>query len=213
METIEAVVYINLHHRNDRKEQVESELLKVFPAEKIVRFDAFKHNKGGVGCSMSHIGALELAITNNWKNVLIVEDDLKWKNFENGHSILSNLVKNPYDVIMLSGHFVKYNTQTYKLQTSCARTAYLVSNHYYETLLNNYKEGLSLLEKKFIGSNRGDVYWNRIQEKDNWYIIMPQMCMQRPSFSDIEKRHVDYTHCVNSNPKRILLRNVRFHPK
>lgn len=210
METIEKVVYINLEYRTDRRQHIQQEL-SIFPAEKIIHFNAIKHNKGGIGCSMSHIGVLELAIKNNWKNVLIVEDDLQWKNFDNGHSILSNLVKNPYDVIMLSGHSVKYNRKTYKLQNCCARTAYLVSNHYYQTLLNNYKTGLVLLEKDFRGSHRGDMYWNRLQERDKWYIIMPQMCMQQPSFSDIEKRHVDYTYFIN--PKRIVVRNVRFNPK
>lgn len=212
MDTIENVVYINLENRTDRRQQVETELLKVFPSEKIVRFNAIKHERGGIGCSMSHIGALEMAIENKWKNVLIVEDDLQWNDFEKGCDILSSLVKKRYDAIVLSGHEVSYNKQTYKLFNCCARTAYLVQNHYYETLLNNFKEGLARLQTNLMSQYRGDRYWNRIQVRDNWYIVIPAVCIQRPSFSDIENRIVDYSKRITST-KRIIIPNIIFNPK
>jgi len=212
MDFIEKVVYINLAHRTDRKQQVESELLKVFPSEKIVRFDAIKHEKGGIGCSMSHIGALELAIENKWKNVLIVEDDLQWVNFEKGIPVFSSLIVNPFDAIVLSGHEVFYDVTTYKLKKCCARTAYLISNHYYQTLLNNYKTGLELLKKRFVSKNRGDRFWNRIQQKDNWYIVFPNIAIQRPSFSDIEKANVNYTSKIN-NANRYSILDILKHTR
>jgi glycosyl transferase family 25 len=213
LETIEKVVYINLAHRTDRKEEVEAELLKVFPSEKIVRFDAIKHEKGGIGCTLSHAAVLEMAIENNWKNVLIVEDDLQWTSFEKGVEILEKLVKNTFDVILLSGHGVSYNKQTYKLNIAYAQTAILVNNHYFQTLMNNYKEGVEILKTNYNNGNyRGDRYWNRLQKRDNWYIVMPQMCMQRPSFSDIERRHVDYTNHILPR-KHGFANNIRFIPK
>ena len=42
-----------------------------------------------------------MAIQNNWENVLIVEDDMVWKNFNKGYNTLQNLVNKPYDVILL----------------------------------------------------------------------------------------------------------------
>jgi glycosyl transferase family 25 len=42
-ETVEKVVYINLAHRTDRRAQIEEELRKVFPDEKIVRFEAVRY--------------------------------------------------------------------------------------------------------------------------------------------------------------------------
>lgn len=208
MDYIEKVVYINLEHRTDRKEQVEQELLKVFPSEKIVRFNAIKHEKGGIGCSTSHIGALELAMKNNWKNVLIVEDDMEWKDFDKGVQIFNQLIKIQHDVILLSGHEVRCNRNTYKLEYCCARTAYLVENHYYPILLDNFKTGLSMLEKQFIPKYRGDRFWNRIQERDKWYIIMPQVCIQKPSFSDIEQKNVNYTNNLAYSPKKGILNQI-----
>lgn len=193
LNSIEKVIYINLAHRTDRREQIETELRKVFPSDKILRFDAIKHEKGGIGCSMSHIGALKLAIQNNWKNVLIVEDDMEWQDFEKGCEILERIRKTPHDVIMLSGHEVIYNTNTYKLTSCCARTAYIVNRHYYTTLLNNFETGLSKLLRNYTGIFRGDIFWQTLQRRDKWYIVVPQMCIQRPSFSDIEKTHVNYS--------------------
>lgn len=206
---IEKVIYINLSYRTDRKQEIENELLKVFPIEKILRFEAIKHEKGGIGCSMSHAGALEVAIQNNWKNVLIVEDDLQWTNFQSGTTLLNKLISNPYDVILLSGHFVRYDKKTYKLNGCTGRTSYVVSNHYYQTLLDNYKDGLSSLLKQYIPIYRGDVYWQILHKKDNWFIIMPQLCVQRPSYSDIEKRQVNYTKLCGIKTKRSFLDRLR----
>jgi glycosyl transferase family 25 len=211
LDFIEKIVYINLAHRTDRKKQVEKELRKVFPSEKIVRFNAIKHEKGGIGCSLSHIGALELAVKNNWKNVLIVEDDLQWIHFEKGSELLKKLVENQYDAIVLSGHGVSYDKNTYKLNECYGRTAYLVNNHYFQTILQNTKDGVELLIPNYNnGNHRGDIYWKRLHKKDNWYVIMPQMCMQRPSFSDIEKRKVDYTYLIIPRVKFGFTNNIRF---
>ena len=75
---IEKVIYINLKDRTDRKKTCEETLNKLFSKDKIIRLDAIKHEKGYIGCALSHLKCLELAIENNWKNVLIVEDDILW---------------------------------------------------------------------------------------------------------------------------------------
>ena len=73
---IEKVIYINLEKRKDRRVAIEKQLLLYFPSNKIVRFNAFFNERGYVGCSQSHIGALQMAINHKWKNCLILEDDI-----------------------------------------------------------------------------------------------------------------------------------------
>jgi glycosyl transferase family 25 len=196
MEYVHKVIYINLEHRKDRKAEIEREFA-FLPKDKLIRFNAFKHEKGAIGCTMSHIGALELAIKNKFKNVLIVEDDMKWRGFKQGNEILKKLMVKKYDAIVLGGHGVNYDPPTYKLKDCYARTAYLVSNHYFGVLLRNFKEALAGLQKTNDRSiYSGDRYWNRIQNRDNWFIVMPAMVIQRPSYSDIEKKFADYSHNV-----------------
>ena len=191
MDRIQRVIYINLQHRTDRKEQIEKEL-SVFPEYKIIRFDAiYEKTRGHLGCSKSHIAVLEMAIANKWGNYLVVEDDMLWNNFEAGSQILSKLYSNNPDVIVLGGTAVTCDPVTYKLNKCHCTTAYLVFEHYYETLLTNFKEGASLLEEKYnhVTPYAVDQHWNILQQKDNWYIVYPIMCFQRAGYSDINKRH------------------------
>ena len=67
---IEHVVYINLDHRTDRRQHMEKEV-SIFPSERVTRFSAIKHDYGAIGCTRSHIAVLEMAISSDWKNVLI----------------------------------------------------------------------------------------------------------------------------------------------
>ena len=189
-EFIDKVVYINLDSRYDRRVHMEK-MTSCF-GDKVVRFSAIPEYYGWLGCSKSHVGVLKLAIENNWKNVLILEDDAEWNMLDEGYSKLEHFVSNPYDVIMLGGSFLEYD-ETYKLKKGSTTSAYLVNNHYFQTLLNNYEEGLGFFvnnvwNKEIYSLDR---WWNKLQERDNWYIISPCLVYQTPSYSDIEYQNAD----------------------
>ncbi len=152
MDQIEKVVYINLAYRTDRRAQIEKEL-SVFPSEKVIRFDAIKNENGAIGCTMSHIAVLQMAIDQRWKNYLVVEDDMAWKNYEAGIQILKRLINLNYDVIMLGGYYVDYNKETYKLISAQTTTSFIVNESYYMTLLDKFKEGLHNLQETGISRN------------------------------------------------------------
>mgnify|MGYP001811514618 CR=1 FL=1 len=38
-----------------------------------------------------------------------------------------------------------------------------------------------------------DMMWKHLQREDKWYIFNPVLGVQRPSFSDIEGKHTDYS--------------------
>jgi len=191
---VEKVIYINLESCVNRKILVEKELLKYFPEEKIIRFNAIADTPGAIGCTKSHIAVLEMAIENDWKNCLIVEDDLEWfpdnKIFKKAYNILKRLIKIPFlDVLVLSSYCRINHPISYKL-TKCLTTGnYFVKNHYYQTLLNNYKEGLELLIKNKdahidIRMNYTiDFYWHKLQKIDNWYVVAPSLSVQRTDVS------------------------------
>jgi glycosyl transferase family 25 len=202
MDNIEKIIYINLEERTDRKDLLLKELSNIQNIDdKLIRFNAIKDtNNGAIGCTKSHIKCLEMAIQYNWKNVLILEDDAMWNNYENGINILTNLMNKSYDVILLGGTYFSLNEETFKLNKAHTTTAYVVSNHYYETLLNNFIEGLQNLEQTNISNMYCiDVYWHKLQAKDNWYIVNPALMIQRESYSDIEKQNVNYNVLFNMN--------------
>lgn len=190
---IEKVVYINLEHRTDRRAQIE-EVLSNIPQEKILRFNAIKESHGGIGCTKSHIAVLELAIENNWKNYLVVEDDAVWStNAGNSYDVLLQLLQKSFDVLTLGIAHAKY-TSEYKLTSGQTTTAYIVQEHYYPILLQNFKEGLhNFLTTGNYGIYALDQYWKRLQVRDKWYCVIPSLMIQRPSYSDIERKHTDYS--------------------
>lgn len=191
-DAVQHVVYINLDSRSDRKIHIETQLARAFPPHKIHRFSAIQHVIGAKGCSRSHIAVLEMAKANGWSNVLLVEDDFTWNNFEKGAPNLEDRLTKPFDVIALCGAYVVCNDDG-RLISSQTATAYIVNQSYYDTLIANFKEGLALYEATDDYRQYAlDQYWKRLQPKGLWYIIRPNMGFQLPGYSDIEKKTVNY---------------------
>ncbi len=58
MDRIDKFIYINLAKREDRRKHIEEELKEYdIPSEKIIRLEAIEHERGALGCSMSHLKA------------------------------------------------------------------------------------------------------------------------------------------------------------
>jgi len=196
-EFVDKVIYINLDHRQDRRDS----MLKFFeegqiPIEKIIRFPAIKRSHAQFGCVESHMEVLNLANRENWKNILILEDDVKWsKDFEDNYVKLEELTKLPnWDVIMLAGWYYEHNfPRIFKANNA---GAYLVNESYRGKLLANRRTSVNKLSLgiHLIFNNsmyNADVYWHRLMKIDNWYGLNPCICYQIDGFSDIKQRVVE----------------------
>lgn len=73
LDFFDAVYYINLDHRTDRKENFEKRALKV--GIEAIRFSAIIDKVPVVSCALSHQAIIKIAKKNGLKNVLIFEDD------------------------------------------------------------------------------------------------------------------------------------------
>ena len=208
---VDKIIYINLEDRTDRRQEIEKELKNAHvPPHKILRLNAIRDSPGHIGCSKSHILALEMAMKNGWKNVLILEDDAMWNKFEKGYERLRQLVQEhpDFDVITLGNVGATFDNDTGRLYDAQTATAYLVNRSYYKVLHDNFEEGLkNLLITKTMKTNGErfpyeqkyclDQYWKILQKKDKWYIVNPALMIQRPSKSSIVGGIVDYTSHFN----------------
>ena len=174
---------------------------------KYKRFNAIKHKYGAIGCTSSHIGVLEKAKKLNLNYVVVLEDDAQFldKNFIN-KQIKYALHNLDFDVLMIAGNIRKIEEidknkplKNFKrVKKAFAGTAYIVKKHYYNTLINNMKEGkqkyIEKIKKNIDPKSKFalDVYWFSLQQKDKWYIIVPRTVTQKPYYSDIENKHVNY---------------------
>ena len=86
------------------------------------------------------------------------------------------------------------NTQT----TTC----YIVKKTFVKTLLDNFKENLSRWEEEgkydriTYHKYALDQYWKKLQPTHRFLTYKLKVCSQIKSYSDIEKRVVDYTQLV-----------------
>jgi len=204
---IQHAFFINLDTRKDREISTINEFKKLdIPIE---RMNATKLTDKRVACSMSHLKCLQTAKKNNWNHVLIVEDDIQFLDptlfIENLNKFLSSGVI--WDVLLFAGNniapYTKYDDCCVKISKCQTTTGYLVLNHYFDTMIDNIKEGINLLIKNpndhFYYAI--DKYWFSLQEKDNWYLITPLTVVQREGYSDIENKNINYSSLLLSLDK------------
>jgi GR25 family glycosyltransferase involved in LPS biosynthesis len=180
-------LYINLDKRKDRKTQIENELKDFKSVERIEAVDTCTTN-GYYGCVLSHILALETAKERGWDEVMICEDDFE---FINKDKFVIPAVE--YDVCMLEGDIVdksfidwNYNKVLKGLHTGC----YIVKKHYYDILIDCFKESYDKLKENFIRDNYLDIYWEVLQKKDNFITPSIQIGRQRESYSNIQNKNI-----------------------
>jgi GR25 family glycosyltransferase involved in LPS biosynthesis len=212
---IEHILYINLEHRTDRLAQVQSEFkdkLKINSAE---RFPAIKHEKGPIGCALSHIKCLEIAKERNYPFVFICEDDIEFLNPEYFLYALKKFENAPppgWNVFLVSGNslppYQQYSATCIKTINCQTTTGYITHYSYYDRLIKNYKDGVELLlenpDKTRIYAI--DQYWKHLQAEQTWYLMYPPCVIQRAGYSDIEKKYMDYTNLMLDIEKRHMFR-------
>jgi GR25 family glycosyltransferase involved in LPS biosynthesis len=203
MESIDAILYINLAHRTDRNIHILSELQKWgVDSSKIHRIDAVHRTPGALGCGLSHIKALTEAFSHSeWNTILILEDDFTFhSNAEINRQIEQLITSQPlFDVGLLSYNveYVKYThtiTPSIKrIQYSQTTSSYLIRRHYIPTLLQNIKVATYDMER--FGKrheNCIDIHWSILQPNGQWYAIFPAIGYQYDNYSDIEHRVTSY---------------------
>jgi GR25 family glycosyltransferase involved in LPS biosynthesis len=188
------------------------------------RFQAIRMDNGAIGCTMSHIKCLELAKQRNYPQVFICEDDILFTNPEILKENLAKFEQSPYydnyNVLILGGNncppYEKTSEYCIKVSNCQTTTGYIVKNTYYDTLINNFREGVKLFMKNPDDKKKYaiDIYWKNLQHQDNWYMIIPPTVIQYENYSDIEKCMTNYSNMLLDLDKEWMFRrmNPTFRP-
>lgn len=205
---------INLDHRDDRRAAFYKNISaqgysrNEFNWIKAVQDDDF----GGLGCAKSHLKALARFITNSDKHYCaIFEDDFQFRQSKNLAEVIIQTLdnKSTWDVFLFAGtELSSFNTgceiQGHELERvfdSATASGYLVSRQYAHILIQNLLESIYGMEKFRLIEQRKVVYhrfaldrtWNRLQSRDSWFCTKPMLGHQCASYSDIEKKLVNYS--------------------
>jgi GR25 family glycosyltransferase involved in LPS biosynthesis len=213
---IKHTFYINLVNRGDRKERVEKELSKI--GVEYERFNAIKLPNGALGCSMSHLKCIQIAKDNGWSHVFICEDDIQFLDPELFKKQIDTFLKNhqnDWDVLLVAGNnmppYVDIDETCVQVKQCQTTTGYIVKQHYYDTLIDNFKLGIQCLirEPHKHALYAIDKYWFFLQQQHRWFLITPLTVVQRTDYSDIEKKIVNYKKMMTDLDKKQLLQKIQ----
>ena len=196
------VFYINLKHRVDRMHQTETQFKSMgVTAERV---DAIPCRNGAIGCALSHIKCIELAKERRMPYACICEDDIWFQAPEQTIQSVSNLMASKWDVMLLGANiappYFKINNECMSVRNAQTTTGYIIKQAYYDTLLQNIRTGISgLLMYQNPKVYAIDIFWKKLQKLDHWIILLPLSVVQRPDYSDIEGKQVNYTKSMHSD--------------
>lgn len=203
---IDKIFIINLDYRTDRKEHIINEMNKhnitnyeFYTAIKPKIEDVYKWNLnycnnhidnykiGQFGCLTSHIEILKIALARNYNTILILEDDVLFKDDYNKIFEYSNQINNNYDILYLSGSHINPFTNITTNIKKCTQTytthSYLIKKNIINYILDNINNCITEVDV---------FYANHLQPKFNCYVTYPHITTQIPSFSDIQNKNVTY---------------------
>lgn len=237
MDQLQHVFYINLAHREDRREHVVRQLESIgLQHHQVQRFEAIRCDNGAIGCSMSHLKLLQMAKQHQWDNIMIVEDDITFLNPDVFITQLNRFLNERkgnqedqenekkgetdrptnalWDVLLLAGNNMPPYHQVDDVCVQVSRcqttTGYIVQRHYYNVLIDNIKSGLTHLiyHPEQHSQFALDKYWFALQQKDYWYLLIPLTVVQLEGYSDIEQKEVDYHELMLDLDKAALMEMV-----
>lgn len=179
-------VCINLDERVDRWH--ESSLEFIIAGLEVNRVSAVRDTNPIVGCAISHFKVLKECESLN-KHAMIFEDDVQFTyDVLNLPSYLLALDGMNWDMLYLGANITsrihRINKYFGRLTSAQSTHAYLVNKNFIPTILSYQGQ---------IGKHMDLIYSEGIVPYHNCYITVPMLAIQRPSFSDIESRFVDYS--------------------
>ncbi len=204
------VYVINLVRRADRLAGCASQI-KTLPFRPYAVFAARDEpDNPSMGCALSHAHCLSTFLFKSTSPfVLILEDDFEFIDFESITIKVKEILaaRSEWDVVLLAHNQaipvgVTSVSGLQRVINSQTASAYIVQRRFVPILMAqfcNAAEGL-LRSKALPEPNKTfavhsyalDIYWHALQKDFNFVAIYPPLVRQRVSYSDIQKKDVDY---------------------
>lgn len=207
-----AIRIINLAHRQDRKEACQQEMAAQGLGPGDYGFFAGKYlpEAPARGCALSHGKVIaDFLFEDERPFLLVLEDDFAVRQDTKLLPALETAIAQAalWDVFLLAHNAAIPIARTplkdaYRVVNAQTASAYLVGRLYAAKLMETFFRAAEMQDQvKDIpspareiagGLFRCDMLWKRLQEEDRFWAQIPALGFQRPSYSDIEKKMVDY---------------------
>ena len=195
--------YINLDGRRDRFDYFEKVKSDNSFLTNIQRFSAISNSNGALGCTMSHYNALKLAYETYKSDecIAIFEDDffiLDKNAFNDFVSDFSSIKNNDdwsvFTFTRRSGtYYGKYDDKFNYIKGTQTMSGYIIKTTFIETLMKQLEIGITNMKNGLSEHNNTcDQIWKPLQHGNNFIYYNRVFAGQLPSYSNLEKRVVDY---------------------
>jgi glycosyl transferase family 25 len=202
----EKIYCINLDTRQDRWEKVKEQFSKFGIEGRVERISGFvlddseSVDSGERSCMISHIKCLKDAKEKNYKNFLILEDDVFFSNkFSEKISLALKELPDDWDMLYLgfcpkdiNSKFSKYSDNLFKLESDCFCTHSIAYNQkFLNILFNNFDN--------FIKERAYDIMLSTFFHKEfNCYAINPPIVHQQLKLNS-NVNNLPFQVCWNKN--------------
>jgi hypothetical protein len=210
--TVPRIYYINLDERTDRNAEflLEMEILKEQAGEgmpELERIPAIRHDVGAIGCGQSHCVALQKFLDSGEPTAIVMEDDFTFS--PRMVAMLAEYLRagkppGGADVFLLAANLrdsVPLNREFIRVHRSFTTSGYWLTRQAAEALLHTWECATTLHAMSLIQPDPKyciDVAWWTLMHPDSPFRFLAltpligQIGYQRPGYSDIERRHVQY---------------------
>jgi glycosyl transferase family 25 len=207
-----SIKIINLEHRHDRRAEAMQEMNRAsIPTHRYSFVNAKNDAELPIrGCAVSHAYALaDYLFSSPAPYALVLEDDFQIANVSAFTLALQSLESKtaPWDVLLLAHNRAVPIAPTeisdqWRVINAKTASAYIVSRSYAPRLcafffectnhLTMAKRAPANVQSFAIRNYSHDIAWHSLQSRDNFSAVFPPLIIQRPSFSDIQRTHVNY---------------------
>ena len=208
-EYFDKIYCINIDRRVDRWEKCQ----KIFSKHnlEVERFSAIDGNTNNYNLgypfdnelagAISHTKVIEKAKNLNFKNVLILEDDVDFiDDLERSFTELINQIPKSWDGLLFGGNHVGGYTHltqnVVRVNRSYALHAYALQEKNYDYVINHMNNKIQNVIKNgkevIKNSVAADFFMADLHRSFEWYCFRPHLAWQRTGYSDIQQTIMDY---------------------
>lgn len=180
---------INLDDRLDKWVDVKQQFDDL-GISNVERFSAIKKEPGYLGCKESHVNIIKKSKKQGYRRILVFEDDVFFikRDIDLINKSLSELNSIEWELFYL-GATVRPNTKLVEKTSSLVKTNFAYTTHAYAINSSVF----DIIIENVPKHNIIDVFYSKVViPRGKSFILNPMVCIQKPGYSDIEKKSVDY---------------------
>jgi len=196
---VDKIFCINLDSRTDRWYESIEEFKKLGIENEVERISAANIQPGIIGCTKSHYECIKLAKEREYKNILILEDDVSFipETLNVLNEMFNQIERNGihFEMLYLGANLCGEDNRLIDSNLAliaAAKTthAYIINSSVYDIMLNTYANcqwtgGIQWHHSNPDRLNIDIFYIRMIQSRGNTYGVYPSVAEQRSSYSDL----------------------------